>query len=45
MKIAGSVMYMYVQHGRLNKWAVSMGGWGSGKIDRIDYIIYIAFIC
>ena len=21
------------------------GGWGSGKIDRIDYIIYLAFIC
>ena len=43
MKIAGSVMY--VQPGRLYKWAVSgVCGWGIGKIDRIDYIIYIAFI-
>ena len=42
VKIAGSVVY--VQHGRLNKWAVSGDGWGSRKIDRIDYIIYLAFI-
>ena len=41
MKIEGSVMY--VQHGRLYKWAVSGVGWGSGiiNIDRVDYIFCV----
>ena len=43
MKIAGSVMYMYVQHGRLNKWAVS--GLGGVVVKLIGLtIIYLALL-
>ena len=43
MKIADSVMY--VQHGtRTIQVGSFRGGWGSGKIDRVDYVICLAFI-
>ena len=49
MKIAGSVMYMYVQHGRLNKWAVSGVGGVVVKLIglTIQYILrsFVKLLC